>query len=200
MGAAAVQSLQGGSSTPPTLEWDWKTYRSADGGNVLQRCRRWNGTDTLLLLDYNNNLQQFHCWNGTIRRQCLPAAPSPGRPAARGAPLFPPGKRGRRGPERENLVGFPPLDFSFPSWGVFNRKIHYSVDERKSGRNSDRSDDIKDVIAHELCSRGGCFFRFSHRLCDSGIGDGDPQRAASLRGLRNCDFRSIRMSRKKIIM
>ena len=85
-------------------------------------------------------------------------APSPGRPAARGAPLFPPGKRGRRGPERENLVGFPPLDFSFPSWGVFYREIHYSVDERKSGRNSGRSDDIKDVIVHELCSRGGCFF------------------------------------------
>ena len=71
--------------------------------------------------------------------------------------------------------------FSFPSWGVFDRRIHYSVDERKSGRNSGRSDDIKDVIVYELCSRGGCFFRFSHRLCDGNIGNGDPQRASDAR-------------------
>ena len=78
-------------------------------------------------------------------------APSPGRPAARGAPLFPPGKRGRRGPKGGKPRRFSSFwTFSFPSWGVFNRKIHCSVKERKSGRNSDRLDDMKDVIVSEL--------------------------------------------------
>ena len=55
------------------------------------------------------------------------------------------------------------------------------MDERKSGRNSGRTDDIRDVIVYELCSRGGCFFRFIHRLCDGNNGNGDPQRAVDAR-------------------
>ena len=78
---------------------------------------------------------------------------------------------------------------------MFYREIHYSVDERKSGRNSGRTDDIKDVIVHELCSRGGCFFRFSHRLCDGNIGNGVSQRAsdARLTELRQVKYTDVRI-------
>ena len=120
---------------------------------VIQRCQRWNESGKP-----GGRLTAGIFSNAAVVEMGLsPAAagaPSPGRPAARGAPLFPPGKRGRRGPERENLVGFPPLDFSFPSWGVFCRRIHLSVVERKSGRNSGRSDDIRDVIGYELRAVG----------------------------------------------
>ena len=39
-----------------------------------------------------------------------------------------------------------------------------------------------ETLSHmNFYSRGGCFFRFSHRLCDSGIVDGVPQRAVDAR-------------------